>query len=102
MILEQIGEVQLPANDKPGGFDHAEPVAQLGDHGQARAGRQRHIRRAGPHLLTPPTARTYPAHQIGVLSTGLVITWQRSSSQARAAPIGICRVVSPAYSWIRV
>lgn len=23
MILEQIGEVQLPAHDKPGGFDHA-------------------------------------------------------------------------------
>src|SRR3989475_11052225 len=23
MILEQIGEVKLPAHDKPGGFDHA-------------------------------------------------------------------------------
>jgi hypothetical protein len=23
MILEQIGEVKLPARDKPGGFDHA-------------------------------------------------------------------------------
>ena len=23
MILEQIGEVLLPAHDKPGGFDHA-------------------------------------------------------------------------------
>ena len=83
-------------------FDHAEPAAQLGDRSQARIRRQRPIRRAGPHLLTPPAASTYPAHQIGVLSAGLTITWQRSSSQARAAPIGIYRVVSPAYSWIRV
>ena len=34
-------------------------------------------RRADPHLLTPPAASTYPAHQIGVLSAGLTITWQR-------------------------
>ncbi len=33
---------------------------------------------------------------------GLVVTWQRSSSQARAAPIGIYTGVSPAYSWNRV
>ncbi len=74
--------------------DHAEPAAQLGDRGQTRIRRQRPIRRAGPHLLTPPAASTYPAHQIGVLSAGLTITWQRSSSQARAAPIciyGACR-----------
>ena len=45
-------------------FDHAEPAAQLGDRGQARIRRQRPIRRAGPHLLTPPATRTYPAHQI--------------------------------------
>ena len=83
-------------------LDHAEPAAQLGDRGQARIRRQRPIRRAGPHLLTPPATSTYPAHQIGVLSTGPIITWQRSSSQARAAPIGIYRVVSPAYSWNRV
>ena len=82
--------------------DHAEPPAQLADRGQARVRRQRRIRRAGPHLLTPPATSTYPAHQIGVLSTGLVVTWQRSSSQARAAPIGIYRVVSPAYSRNRV
>ena len=82
--------------------DHAEPVTQLGDRGQPRVRRQRRIRRADPHLLTPPAASTYPAHQIGVLSAGLIITWQRSSSQARAAPIGICRAVSPAYSRIRV
>ena len=55
-------------------FDHAEPAAQLGDRGQARIRRQRPIRRAGPHLLTPPATRTYPAHQIGVLSTGPIIT----------------------------
>jgi hypothetical protein len=30
------------------------------------------------------------------------LTWQRLSSQARVAPIGICRVVSPAYSRNRV
>ena len=52
--------------------------------------------------LTQPAATTYPAHQIGVLSAGLTITWQRSSSQARAAPIGIYRVMSPAYSRNRV
>jgi Cation efflux family len=56
------------------------------------------IRRADPRLLTPHAASTYAAHQIGVLSAGLVITWQRSSSQARAAPIGIYRAVSPSYS----
>ena len=83
-------------------LDHAQPAAQLGDRGQARVRRQRRIRRAGPHPLTPPAATTYPAHQIGVLSAGLTITWQRSSSQARAAPIAICRVVSPAYSRNRV
>ena len=81
---------------------HAEPLAQLADRGQARVRRQRRIRRAGLHLLTPPAASTYPAHQIGVLSTGLVVTWQRSSSQVRVAPIGIYTGVSPAYSWNRV
>jgi hypothetical protein len=82
--------------------DHAEPVTQLADHSHSRAGRQRRIRRADPYLLTPPATSTYSAHQIGVLSFGLPITWQRSSSQARAAPIGIYGVVSPAYSWNRV
>src|ERR1019366_2450336 len=82
--------------------DHAQPAAQLGDRGQARVRRQRRIRRADPRLLTPHAASTYPAHQIGVLSAGLIITWQRSSSQARAAPIGIYRAVSPAYSRNRV
>src|ERR1035441_7712428 len=57
---------------------------------------------AAPRLLTPPAASTYPAHQIGVLSAGLVITWQRSSSRDRAAPIGIYRAVSPSYSRNRV
>jgi hypothetical protein len=32
----------------------------------------------------------------------MIITWQRSSSQDRAAPIGIYRVVSVAYSRNRV
>jgi hypothetical protein len=35
-------------------LDHAEPPAQLGDHGQARVRRQRPIRRADPRLLTFP------------------------------------------------
>lgn len=30
MILEQIGDVQLPAHDKPGGFDHAAVHGQRG------------------------------------------------------------------------
>ncbi len=83
-------------------FHHAEPVTQLADHSHSRVRRQRRIRRTGPHLLTPPATSTYPAHQIGVLSPGLVITWQRSSSQDRAAPIGIYMAVSPAYSRNRV
>jgi pSer/pThr/pTyr-binding forkhead associated (FHA) protein len=82
--------------------DHAEPPAQLSDCGQARVRRQRRIRRADPHLLTQPAATTYPAHQIGVLSAGLTITWQRSSSQDRAAPIAIYSPESPAYSRNRV
>src|SRR4029077_19009470 len=84
-------------------FRNAEPVTQLGDRGQASVRRQRPIRRAGPHPLTPPAATTYAAHQIGVLSAGLTITWQRSSSQARAAPIAIYRVESLGYSrnWVR-
>jgi hypothetical protein len=82
--------------------DHAQPVTQPRDRGQPRVRRQRPVRRACPHPLTPPATATYPAHQIGVLSAGLTITWQRSSSQARAAPIGIYRVESPAYSRIRV
>jgi hypothetical protein len=83
-------------------LDHAQPATQLADRSQARVRRQGSVRRAGPHLLTPPAAGTYPAHQIGILSAGLVITWQRSSSQARAAPIGTYRVVSPTYSRNRV
>ena len=83
-------------------IDHAQPAAQLGDRGQARVRRQRPIRRADQYPLTPQTATTYPAHQIGVLSAGLTITWQRSSSQDRAAPIGIYRVASTAYSRNRV
>src|SRR5208283_4905300 len=78
--------------------DHAQPVTQLADRHKPRMRRQSPIRRADPRLLTPPAASTYAAHQIGVLSAGLVITWQRSSSQARAAPIGIYTGVSPAYS----
>jgi len=34
--------------------DHAEPVTQLADRGQARVGSQRRIRRADPRLLTIP------------------------------------------------
>ena len=96
------GKPALPLLDRPHrliqGLDQAELAAQLGDREHPARRRQRRIRRAGPHLLTPPATSTYPAHQIGVLSTGLVVTWQRSSSQARAAPIGIYTGVSPAYS----
>ena len=53
-------------------LDHAEPAAQLGDRSQARVRRQRRVRRADPHLLTSRAATTYPAHQIGVLSAGLI------------------------------
>ena len=71
--------------------DHAEPPAQLGDHGQARVRRQRPIRRADPRLL-PRSARpaAYPFHQVGASPLEMIITSQRSSSQVRAAPIGIC------------
>src|SRR5262249_33818087 len=78
--------------------DHAQPVTQLADHSQARVRRQRRIRRTGPHPLTRQAAATYPAHQIGVLSTGPIITWQRSSSQARAAPIAVYALLSPPFS----
>ena len=83
--------------------DHAEPAAQLGDHGQARVRRQRRIRRADPRLL-PRFARSaaYPFHQVGASPPEMIITSQRSSSQVRAAPIGICAAVSPTYSRIRV
>jgi len=39
-------------------------------------------------VLTPPATTTYSRHRIGVLSAGLIITWQRPSSQARVAHIG--------------
>ena len=81
---------------------HAEPAAQLADRGQARVRRQRPIRRADPHLLTFPCSATYPVHQVGAPPPEVIITSQRSSSQVRAAPIGICAAVSPAYSRIRV
>ena len=69
--------------------DHAEPPAQLADRGQARVRRQRPIRRADPDLLPFRFPAAYPAHQIGASPPGTIITSQRSSSQARAAPIGI-------------
>ena len=83
--------------------DHAEPPAQLGDHGQARIRRQRPIRRADPRLL-PRSARpaAYPFHQVGASPPEMIITSQRSSSQVKGAPIGICAAVSPTYSRIRV
>ena len=83
-------------------LDHAEPAAQLGDRGQARVRRQGPVRRADPDLPLLPPPATYAAHQIGALSAEMIITWQRSSSQARAAPIAIYRVESPAYSRNRV
>jgi hypothetical protein len=47
-------------------------------------------------LLPLPPATTYPAHQIGALSAEMIFISQRSSSQDRAAPIGICTAVPPA------
>ena len=44
-------------------LDHAQPATQLADRSQARVRRQGPGRRAGPHLLTPPAASTYPAHR---------------------------------------
>jgi hypothetical protein len=83
--------------------DHAEPVTQLGDGGHARVRRQRPIRRADPRLLPVfPCSASHPVHQVGASPPEMVIISQRSSSQVRAAPICICRVVSPTYSRIRV
>ena len=83
--------------------DHAELVTQLGDGRQARVRRQRRIRRADPRLL-PRSARpaAYSFHQVGASPPEMVITSQRSSSQVKGAPIGICAAVSPTYSRIRV
>ena len=83
--------------------DHAKPVTQLGDSRQARVRRQRRIRRADPRLL-PRSARpaAYPFHQVGASPLEMIITSQRSSSQVKGAPIGICAAVSPTYSRIRV
>jgi hypothetical protein len=69
--------------------DHARPPAQLADSGKTRVRRQRTIRRADPYLLPFRFPAAYPAHQIGASPAGTIITSQRSSSQARAAPIGI-------------
>ena len=57
--------------------DHAQPVTQLADRHKPRIRRQPPIRRADPRLLTPHAASTYAPHEIGVLTAGLVITWQR-------------------------
>jgi hypothetical protein len=81
---------------------HVQLAAQLADRGQARVRRQRPVRRADPHLTAIPCPAAYPVHQIGASPLEMIITSQRSSSQARAAPIGICAAVSPAYSRIRV
>jgi len=82
--------------------DHAQPPAQLADRGKTRVRRQRPIRRADPHLLPFRFPAAYPAHQIGASPAGTIITSQRSSSQARVAPIGIYMRASPAYSRNRV
>ena len=58
-------------------LDHAQPVTQLADRGKPRIRGQRPIRRADPRLLTLLLPAAYPPHQIGVLTAGLVITWQR-------------------------
>jgi len=82
---------------------HIQPVTQLADRGHPRVRRQRRIRRADPRLL-PRSARpaAYPFHQVGASPPEMIITSQRSSSQVKGAPIGICAAVSPTYSRIRV
>jgi hypothetical protein len=65
-LLERAGcRIQRP--------DHAQPPAQLADHRQTRVRRQRRIRRADPDLPLLMPAATYPAHQIGALSTEMII-----------------------------
>ena len=51
------------------------------------------------HLLCPAA---YPVHQVGASPLEMIIISRRSSSQVRAAPIGICAAVSHAYSRIGV
>ena len=53
-------------------------------------------------LLTIPCPAAYPVHQIGASPPEMIIISQRSSSQLRAAPIGICATVSATYSRILV
>ena len=48
------------------GPDHAQPVTQLADRRQPRAGSQRRIRRADPRQPALPLPAAYPGHQIGV------------------------------------
>ena len=76
--------------------DHAEPPAQLGDHGQARVRRQRRIRHADPRLL-PRSARpaAYPFHQVGASPPEMIITSQRSSSQVKGQCHGLEREGCP-------
>jgi len=69
--------------------DHAQPVTQLSDCGHPRVRRQRPVHRADTHLLTLPLPAAYPCRPIGVLSAEMIVTSQWSSSQVRAAPIGI-------------
>ncbi len=105
--LNDQGRDGVPARQRRAAAGHSRRAEQAGsgELGRSKAkpsGTQRARRRAGPNPLTPPAATTYPAHQLGILSAGLTITWQRSSSQARATPIAICRVESPACSRNRV
>ena len=57
---------------------------------------------ADPNLRPFRFPAAYPAHQIGASPVGTIITSQRSSSQAKAAPIGTCTRASPACSPNRV
>ena len=83
----------VPLLDRPGHsidrLNHTQPVTKLTGRGQPRVRRQRPIWRADPWLLPLRFPAAYPAHQIGASPAGTIITSQRSSSQARAAPIGI-------------
>ena len=73
-------ETAIPLLDRPDrriqGPDHAQPVTQLTDRGQPRAGRQRRIRRADPRLPALPLPAAYPGHQIGAFPAEMIFTSQ--------------------------
>ncbi len=78
---------------------HSSLIAAIPAFG-VKAGSGAPIRACRRFLLPPPAA--YPAHQIGASPAGIIFASQQSSSQVRAARIGIREGVSPTYSQNRV